>query len=666
MNIGTKLAISSLIILVLVAGMAAFGIETSTTTRSAIEATARATELVADIDAARGFAAETVLAMREMQLARDRSELARAAARAKKARADGTAESDKASRTTADAEAKQALDQVRERWVAFDQAAQRYSDLQRQALETRDDLFAGSDAAALAALRSAAGSAPPQALVMLSDLAAAVGGVRSTTWQYLVLREPDGPDQLADAAAKVNEIVRKLDPIAEPAPAFKDGLESAKRRIGSYLSIAAQLEKEDAAAQDALAKQVLKTHAELESALAAVSGAAAGRHQAKVAEASAASARNLDVLLGSAAACLVLIIAIAWSMTRLIARPVRQLTSTMSRLAAGELALQIPARTRKDEVGAMARAVEVFRAGLQQAETLRNSHEAQRLEAEQARHSALSLAAQRLDDQADEFTAILTAAATRLRTSSDTMSAAVSTASDRSGEASRATHASSANVDAVATAAEELAVATGDIGEQVSRTISAAGAAAAEADHSSAATDGLAAAAARIGDVVVLIQQIARQTNLLALNATIEAARAGDAGKGFAVVANEVKTLATQTAEATEEISGQVQEIRAATENVVASIGKIGVTVKTMNEIAAMVAATVEEQSSATQEIARSAQNAANGASAAASNVEQAATAASDAGIAAKDVLVAADEIGLEAVAIKEKMREISASIRLN
>jgi methyl-accepting chemotaxis protein len=175
---------------------------------------------------------------------------------------------------------------------------------------------------------------------------------------------------------------------------------------------------------------------------------------------------------------------------------------------------------------------------------------------------------------------------------------------------------------------------------------------------------GLSAAAQKIGDVVKLISDIASQTNLLALNATIEAARAGDAGKGFAVVASEVKSLANQTAKATEEISAQVASMQGATNDAVQAIHSIGGTIGTINEIATTIASAVEEQGAATQEIARNVQEAAQGTGQVSSNIVGVNQAASETGAASSQVLASAEELGKQAETLRADVDQFLANIR--
>ena len=251
-----------------------------------------------------------------------------------------------------------------------------------------------------------------------------------------------------------------------------------------------------------------------------------------------------------------------------------------------------------------------------------------------------------------------------LRTASQTMSGTADETSRQAANVASAAGQASSNVQTVASAAEELSSAISEIARQVAQSASIARKAADEARRTDVTVAGLSSAAAKIGEIVKLIATIAGQTNLLALNATIEAARAGEAGKGFAVVAQEVKNLATQTAKATEDITGQVGAIQTATNETVTVMKGIGATITEINEIATTIAAAVEEQGAATNEIARNVQQAAAGTSAVSHTIEQVTRAATETGSAATRVLQSSESVSSQSSRLESAIAGFLRSLR--
>jgi methyl-accepting chemotaxis protein len=298
---------------------------------------------------------------------------------------------------------------------------------------------------------------------------------------------------------------------------------------------------------------------------------------------------------------------------RRLIRRLTQMGDAMQRLSAGETELSVPAAGDRDEIGEMARSLEVFRAGEIERRGL-----AERERAEQAAQRARGAA---VEAMIAEFRATVTAVIAavsenvgRMETTARTLSTVAGTANARAGAAAESSEATSSNVRTVAAAAEELGASINEISEKATQATGVVGRASDIARSADQLVGQLASGANRIGDVVKLIRAIAEQTNLLALNATIEAARAGEAGRGFAVVASEVKMLANQTAKATEEIATQITAIQTSTNEAVAAIRSIGTVMGDINGFTTTIAAAVEEQSASTHEIARNVQEAAEGA----------------------------------------------------
>ncbi|WP_119166223.1 methyl-accepting chemotaxis protein [Algihabitans albus] len=376
----------------------------------------------------------------------------------------------------------------------------------------------------------------------------------------------------------------------------------------------------------------------------------------------AATSTKLSIALSLAAAGLGALL--AFLIARSIVRPLKSMTAAMHRLAGGDLETEIPARGRKDEIGAMAGALEVFKKNA--AETERLNREAAERDARQAGEKR-----QMMNELADGFEASvrgivgsLTTAATEMQSSAQTLSRTAEEGRGQASAVAAATQQASANVQTVAASAEQLSAAIREIAVTVDQSNRSAGRAAEQAQATTQAMQALTAKAQSIGDVVGLISDIAEQTNLLALNATIESARAGEAGKGFAVVASEVKNLAGETSKATEQVGGEVDAVRDATGQAETAIGEIVSVITEISELATSIAGAIEEQQSATQEIARNVQEASGGTAEVAEKIEQVDAAAGETGRAASDLLAAAQGLSQQAELLTRELDGFVEKVR--
>ena len=341
-----------------------------------------------------------------------------------------------------------------------------------------------------------------------------------------------------------------------------------------------------------------------------------------------------------------------------IARPIERMTGAMGRLAEGDETVPVPHTGRRDEIGAMAAAVQVFKDNLIHTRALERETALARDGAEAQRRRAVHAMAESFEAAVGGVLARVADAALGLRADAEAMSGTATHTAERSATVAGAAQEAAQHVGTVAAAAEELGASVQEIGRQVDGSAELARSAVVQAGDTAGLVQELSTAAGRIGDVVRLITDIAGQTNLLALNATIEAARAGDAGRGFAVVAGAVKQLAAQTARATEEIAGQVGRIQGATGQTVDAIDGITARIREIDGVATSIAAAVEQQGAATREIARNVAEAASGTGAVTGTIDAVARAADDTGTAATRMLASASSLSEEAAELR---REIDA-----
>ena len=348
---------------------------------------------------------------------------------------------------------------------------------------------------------------------------------------------------------------------------------------------------------------------------------------------------------------------------RSIARPLTTLAGSMEVIAGGRTDVEVPYTARADEIGTVARSLEVFRAVMGSSLAMQETLSADGA-AKLRRQDALDLAIAEFGTLARSVVAKVTAASQELQATAREMENAARDTSTRVEVVSSASRETSVNVQSVAASSEELAASIGEIRRQMAISTDIARAAVAEAAATDAKVTALDRAAHRIGDVVSLINSIAAQTNLLALNATIEAARAGDAGRGFAVVAAEVKGLAAQTTRATEEIAATVGEIQAVTTSSIEAIRAIGKTISHVQSIATTIASAVEQQGAATSEITTSVQQAANGAGEVADVILGVSQTAAATGATATQVLGASAELASEAALLGAEVERFLARVR--
>jgi methyl-accepting chemotaxis protein len=376
-----------------------------------------------------------------------------------------------------------------------------------------------------------------------------------------------------------------------------------------------------------------------------------------------AAEQSLILQLSLLAGALVLALGSMMTVSRRVITPLHAIRDAMLKVAAGDLSVDAGFTQRRDEIGSLAGALGVFKRQAIEKERIEQQERERNLGAA-ARQQAIEAHIAAFEAQIRHALNALDSASDQMRTTSDDMSSASNQTNTRVHQAAKASGEASTNVQNVASASEELSASINDISRQVTHAANIASRAVDMARQTDDTVQGLSKTASRIGEVVGLINDIASQTNLLALNATIEAARAGQAGRGFEVVASEVKSLAGQTAKATEEISEQIMAVQKVAVEAIEAIKGIGGIIGEVNEVASAIAAAVEQQGAATLEITRSTQQAAQGTKAVSDNIEGVSVGADAAGAAALNVKSAAGVLGSQAQQLRSQVDEFLGKIR--
>ena len=371
-----------------------------------------------------------------------------------------------------------------------------------------------------------------------------------------------------------------------------------------------------------------------------------------------------QTVIATAGGALALGALLAWLIGSSVSSPIRNMTERMQSLAAGELEQPIPGGEQRNEIGRMARAVEVFRDNALAVRRMEQEAAAQREASEAERTRMMADLAGRFEHGMQGVITGVGGRATEMGQSASELARVAERGRGLAEAVASRAEQASVNVQTVASATQELAASIREISGQVQRSVTVSTRATHETQGTSELINGLSSAAERIGTIVQLIQAIASQTNLLALNATIEAARAGEAGRGFAIVASEVKNLASQTAQATEQISSQIATIQSATEETVGAIAQFGTTVREIAEISNAIAAAVEQQGAATSEIARNVEQAASGTAAVTQEIGDVRNVAGQTDAGAEAALATAAALQQQAESLKSNVADFLRTIR--
>jgi methyl-accepting chemotaxis protein len=524
-------------------------------------------------------------------------------------------------------------------------------------------LFADGDelTAASERLRATIRSGTDRILGRAAEVETTTLLVRVANWQFLATFEPHGQEMFKANVERARAALADLEAVSS-APDVRAQIASMKTVLDRYEASFA------VASADTLRINELHTNRMVPrlNRMQTLIDSEEGRLRSEFADVrnTATATINTATTVQEAVAALGLLLGglCAFFLARSIIRPVAEMTVTMGKLAGGDTEAEIPGRDALDEIGGMARAVEVFR---------QNAIERVRLEARMSDRRAGAARSSEMQKLADEFEReigvivhTVSTAASELESSANDLSRTAGATQELSANVASASEQASGNVRAVAVAAEQLAGSVDEIAQQVQESSRIAAEAVRQAGETDARIAEQSEAAGRISEVIKLITAVAEQTNLLALNATIEAARAGTAGKGFSVVAQEVKTLALQTAKAAGDIAKQIAWMQTASQGSVAAIKAIGATIHRISEITAALTSAIEEQSAATRQIAQNSTQATERTSHVLDSITRVDRDASETGTASARVLTSARSLAGDSSALKVKVDKFLATVR--